>query len=194
MLAYAKKRLAMSAAVRHAIVQQADIRRLMPRHVPSRSVDVAICPHNSIRHLSSERDLSSHLRSIARMLSTRGIYIIGLELTPTEEMFASESAFIGERGRLSVREVSEYLPPDDPHARRPFETVVTWLEVEELGRDGSLTRREIGSTYRLRCWRIGQWRRLVASAGLEEIAVVDTRGRALPVDYSRYALRVLRPV
>lgn len=192
MVAYAQTRLRRSAAGRCATVLQADIRRLPPRFVRTGSVDVAFCPHNSVRHLLTERDLLAHLGSIRRAISPRGIYIVGLELTPPEEMLASESVFVGKRGRLNVREVFEYLPPGDTDARRPLETVVTWLEVEQTGRDGGQARREIGSTYRLRCWRIEQWRRLVARSRLREIAVVDTRGRVLPIDYSRYALRVLR--
>ena len=191
MVGYSTARLERRGLAGLVSVVQGDIRRLNARMVGVAPVDMAFCLHNSVRHLHTEADLLSHLRSVRRVLSKRGVYAVGLELTPPEQMFMSEAVFTGRRGSLHVREVFSYLPPDDARAEMPLETVHIYLELEKRTR-AAVDRREIGSTYRLRCWSVEAWERLVRRAGMESVSTVDSAGRDMPAGYNRYAIRVLR--
>ncbi|MBX3386151.1 MAG: class I SAM-dependent methyltransferase [Phycisphaeraceae bacterium] len=174
---------------------RADIRRFTARQIKPGSVDVAFCLHNSIRHLQIEVDLLAHLRRVKRSLSARGVYAVGLELNgPGDEesdawaAYPSEAVYAAQRGGRRYRQVFEYLPPSD--ASDPFETVITWAEVER-GSGTSVVRREVGSTYRLRTWTPKEWAQIVSQSDLREIAVVDGHGDDLPSERRLYAVRVL---
>lgn len=185
-------RLAVSASRRMTLIR-ADMRRLTARHVRAGSIDAAFCLHNTIRHLSTAGDVVAHLRCIRRALSSRGVYAVGLELVGppgegTPAQFPSEAAYTAVRGGAKYRQVFEYLPPAGPDD--PFETVITWAEVER-SRRGRSDRREVASTYRLRCWSVSEWRQMVDDAGLREIGVVDGSGNDLPAGRKHYALRLL---
>lgn len=193
---YAQGRLLALGLERSAAAIRGDIRAVSPamlRRAPGwgrRRVDVAFCPHNSVRHLARPADLVRHFKAVRSVLSPRGIYIVGLELTPVEQMMTSESVFRSRRGSLHAREVFSYIPPDD--ASRPFETVISHMELERVrkGREPEMLVCNT-SRYALRCWTLEEWESLVRRAGLRTVGVVDTWGGAMPFDWRRYALRVL---
>lgn len=174
-----------------------DIRAFGPSRVPTASIDFAFCPHNSLRHLGTADDLLRHLRCIRRTLNPRGVYAVGIELngpatrTDTGEQpaqFPSEAVYTARRSGKRFRQVFEYLPPPGPDD--PFETVITWAEVER----GPMTRpmrEEFASTYRLRAWTLREWHAMLDRAGLREIGVVDSHGRPLAEDRLLYAFRVV---
>ncbi len=211
MVAYASGRIAQLRLERHAAVVRADIRRFTARSLakPWKSrtplpIDAAFCLHNSIRHMTTERDLLAHLRAVAKVLSKRGAYAVGVELTPPEQMMTSESVFVGTRAGVRVREVFNYLPPEDHFAPEPMETVMTHLEMSRERLPSSSRGRkptepqtaeliaEWSTTYHLRCWSLEDWQRLVQKAGLHESGVFDSWGEPLNPTYRRYALRVLQ--
>lgn len=154
-------------------------------------IDFAYCLHNSVRHLHAEKDLLAHLRAMRGVMSTRGVYAVGLELTPPEQVFTSEAVFKGRRGGLHVREVFSYMAPESLDGETWLESVHIYLEMESR-RGGKVDRHEVNSTYHLRCWSVSKWREIVHLAGMEEVATVDSDGRDMPDGYSRYAIRVLR--
>lgn len=225
MVAYTRERIEQRGLEQHASVVRADIRRFTPRALAKAcdvrgavGIDAAFCLHNSIRHMTSERDLLQHLRAMAKVLSTRGAYAVGVELTPPEQMMTSESVFVGMRAGVRVREVFNYLPPDEPFAPEPMETVMTHLEMSRVGGGGGASARagggradsarrrsrravqeppstliaEWSTTYHLRCWSLEDWQRIVQKAGLRESGVYDSWGTPLNPLYRRYALRVLQ--
>lgn len=65
-------------------------------------VDAAFNTINSFRHLSSEAEAVSHLRSVAAALRPGGIYVLGLHLTPIEGEPVSEESWPARRGNLAV--------------------------------------------------------------------------------------------
>lgn len=216
MVAYARGRIEEMGLDGHAAIVRADIRRFTPLTLAKAcashaavEIDAAFCLHNSIRHMTTERDLFMHLRAVARVLSKRGVYAVGVELTPPEQMMTSESVFVASRAGVRVREVFNYLPPEDPFVAEPMETVMTHLEMSRersaaRGRSAKTRSRttddartngliaEWSTTYHLRCWSLEDWLRVVEKAGLREIGVFDSWGVPLNPSYRRYALRVLQ--
>lgn len=51
--------------------------------------DAAFCTYNTFRHLLSEKDALTHLRSMADSIAPGGLYILGLHLTPEEDYEAA---------------------------------------------------------------------------------------------------------
>lgn len=67
-----------------------------------RPVDAAFNMINSFRHLPSEATAAAHLRCVARALVPRGIYVLGLHLTPTGAARCEEESWSARRGHLAV--------------------------------------------------------------------------------------------
>ncbi len=191
-LAYGLERLEAlpHRASRFVRLARADMRRIGPRAVPAKFADVAFCLQNTIRHLPTEQDLVSHLRSIRRVLSPRGVYAVGIELTGVSpNQFPSEAVYTAVRGTSRYRQVFEYLPATS--IEDPFETVIAWAEMTPT-RGSARPPIEFSSTYRLRSWSLDQWHRCVASAGLVEVGVVDSHAKPLSPARERYAIRLLK--
>ncbi len=66
-----------------------------------RKVDAALNMINSFRHLGHEADARRHLECVARSLGKGGIYVLGLHLTPTDDV-ADEESWSARRGNLAV--------------------------------------------------------------------------------------------
>ena len=59
----------------------------------NRPFDAAFCTYNTFRHLLTEKDALSHLRSMAECLAPGGLYLLGMHLCPEEEYDAVVERF-----------------------------------------------------------------------------------------------------
>ena len=64
-------------------------------------IDAALNMINSFRHLGREADARRHLECVARALDQGGIYVLGLHLTPTDNV-AEDESWSARRGNLAV--------------------------------------------------------------------------------------------
>lgn len=55
--------------------------------------DAAFCTYNTFRHLLTEKEALSHLRSMADVLASGGLYILGMHLVPEEDYEAVVERF-----------------------------------------------------------------------------------------------------
>ena len=157
------------------------------RHVERGSISFAFNPINTIRHLRSDDAMIEHLRGTARVLAPAGVYVVGLHLTLYGGESPSEDVWVGERGRLRVTQLVQYLPPKSPgNASARSELVISQLFIER-GRE----REDRAGRYRLRCYSLRQWERVVRMSGLEILASVDEQGRASEACDGAYAIFVL---
>jgi SAM-dependent methyltransferase len=147
-------------------------------------VDFAFNLINTIRHLEHDAALMRHMAEVARVLKPGGVYAVGLSTTVYGQEFPSEDVWEARRGRTHVKQVAQYLPP----VRGRFEMVYSHLVVtrgcEEEHRD---------SAYRLRCYSLGQWERVVRRSGMEVAAVVDEWGDEIERPQLGYGIWILRP-
>lgn len=67
-----------------------------------RKFDVAFNTINSFRHLPSEQTAIGHLESMASVVKTGGVYILGLHLTPTRGEPTDEESWSARRGQLAI--------------------------------------------------------------------------------------------
>ena len=81
-----------------AVVEVGDIRSWQP---PS-PVDLAFCPVNTFRHLTSEADALAHLRAVAAAVRPGGYYAIGLHLAPPDMDEDDAERWTATHGRTSV--------------------------------------------------------------------------------------------
>lgn len=82
--------------------------------------DAAFCTFNTFRHLLSERDALTHLRSMADSLETGGIYILGMHLVPEEDYEAVVERFKTSQGG-TVLTTTISVPETD--AKKRLETL-----------------------------------------------------------------------
>lgn len=145
--------------------------------------DFAFNLHNTIRHLPSDRAVLDHLAEIARVLRPGGVYTVGISLAEEQEF--EEDLWEGARGRIQVRQLVQYLPPQATGMRRR-ERVVSHLVVETPA--GQEHR---DAVYDLRCYDKRQWARLVARSAMRVVGHADAWGRALTQRTFPYAIDVL---
>lgn len=146
---------------------------------------VAINPVNTIRHLHRPRDVAEHLRQVARALVPGGLYLVGISLSRYGEEEPTEDLWTARRGRCSVRQVVQYLPPD---RRRRMETVFSHLQV-----DNPAGREYLDTTYRLRSYDLSQWKGLVGRSPLRRLAAVDDLGQPVTEEVeANYQIEILR--
>lgn len=153
---------------------------------PPGSVGFAFNPINSIRHLETEDALLAHLADMATVLSSRGIYAVGLSLTDYAHEAPTEDVWEARRGGCRVRQVVQYLPPPGRGRAERFETVVSHIAVDRGGRT-----QHLDDTYRLRAYDEPQWARAVARSPLVEVGVVDEVGRDIQGLPLAYGIRLL---
>lgn len=67
-----------------------------------RRVDAAFNMINSFRHLSSEKQARAHLQCMAEAVAPRGVYVLGLHLTPTVGQPLDRESWSARRGHLAV--------------------------------------------------------------------------------------------
>jgi SAM-dependent methyltransferase len=194
MVAYSRALLRRRALTRRARVLQADMRCFAARAGVHR-FDVAFNLFNTIRHLESDADLLAHLREVARALRPGGIYAVGLSFTRYGEDPVEEDVWEARRGKCTVRQVVQYLPPGTwtaPGARTTmrigrWERVVSHLVIE---RPAGVEHRD--DTYSLRCYDAAQWLRVVGKSPFQVVASVDGTGRPLAERVTPYAVDVLQ--
>ena len=153
------------------------------------SVDFAFTPVNSLRHLTSDKDVLSHLDQMATLLRPGAVYVVGLSLTDYECLLPEEDLWVGTRGRCRVTQLVNYLPPkaDTKLVRaEQVEQVISHLTIERPGRTEHLD-----DTYDLRCYDLRQWQILVRKSALEWGGSFDARGRQAPDIPLAYQLEVL---
>lgn len=154
----------------------------------------AFCPHNSVRHLTSDREMIAHLASIAKVLRRfGGVYFVGIGLASGEGQEgegACETVFSASRRGVRVREIIDFVPPPagsrGMFARREmaYKHVTVTLRGQE---------REAVSSYALRTYTLKQWQRVVRAGGMREIGVAGAFGEAFEPTRLHYAYRVLAP-
>lgn len=154
--------------------------------------DFAFSPHNSIRHVPTPGHLILHLKAVAAVLRTRGVYAVGLGLQHQGDPIAGEDVHRARRGGLIVHNVCQYF--ETPGHRRGTprrERIVSFTTVTS-GRGRVRRRRSIESVYDLLCIDPVMWRSALRAAGLCELAVVDDeRAADLPPARMDYAYRVV---
>jgi SAM-dependent methyltransferase len=183
MIAYARRRAAEAGLGGRSRYIVADMRDFSGDVAPG-SVGVAFNLINTIRHLHTDRDMLEHFAQVARALHPRGIYVVGLSLAAYGVEPPSEDVWEGARGRLRVQQVVSYEPPDSSERLERVISVVTAMRPR--GEAQSV------SSYALRAYDPGQWRRLVGRSALETAAEVDETGAAHPATAPGYSFWVLR--
>lgn len=150
------------------------------------SVDFAFNLVNSIRHLGSDRAMLDHFAQMARAVRPGGVYIVGLSLTDYVNERPDEDLWQGARGRLQVKHLVNYLPPE-PGPRARAERVISHLTVRRPSGVAHLD-----AVYDLRCYDEPQWLRLLARSPWERVAVLDIKGRPAAGKKLPYQHEVLR--
>ncbi len=169
MLDFARARLREDSLTRRARLISGDIARVAEL-VPPASVDVAFVLINSIRHLATDRTMLDHLRGMARVLRTGGIYAVGLSLSAYGFEQECEDVWTARHGSARVTQVVQYIPPTLGSRR---ERVIS--HVSCATRAGRVLFEDV-STYWLRTYSQDQWQQLVDRAGLSVLGVVDQDG------------------
>lgn len=181
MIAYARERLERAGLARRAHLFVADMTDFRA-HV-TRPVSLAFNTINTFRHLASDRDAIAHLQQVKRVLAPRAVYAVGLGTTRRDWAEPVEDVWRAKRGRVTVTQAVQYLPPP---ARSRNETVISHITVETPSGE-----RHIDSTYHLRTYTRAQWWSLVRAAGLRVHAVVDELGDDAHAPDDGYAIYVL---
>ena len=68
----------------------------------ARPVDAGFNLINSFRHLATDAAAESHLRCMAEVIASGGLYLLGLHLTPPGPRACDEEAWVARRGGLRV--------------------------------------------------------------------------------------------
>jgi len=151
--------------------------------LPKRKFDVAINPHSTIRHLHHEDELLSHLEQMAKSLSPRGLYLVGISLARYAIDQPESDLWLAARGRLHVRQTITYTPP--PRGKR----------VEEVHSSLVVTRPSRVEThhdsYRLRTYDRRQWERVLCRTPFTRLASLDEDGHHTRRDDLPYQIDVL---
>lgn len=180
MLEYARRRIGSAAGCR---LFQAELDDFAAEIRPA-TVDFAFIPVNTLRHLLDGGQVRRHFEQMGRVLKSGGLYVVGLSLARYDEQEADEDSWGGRRGRLTVHQNIQYLPPD---RRRRRERVISHLRVERpSGTD------YLDSTYELRSYDEAQWTRLIARTVFERAGVVDDEGVDRKDEVLDYQFEVLR--
>jgi SAM-dependent methyltransferase len=129
-----------------------------------RKIDAAFNTINSFRHLSTEGQAESHLRSVARALAAGGIYLLGLHLTPTRGNPCSEESWTSRRGHLGVASRMWSIRVD---RRRRRERVGFTFDVHTPTRQFRLE-----DEFTFRTYTAGQFQRLLSR--ISELELVET--------------------
>jgi len=115
-----------------------------------RSVDVAYCMGNTFRHLLTEQAARAHLECIAHSLRSGGIYVLGMNLLPS-----NAGRWTERRGKTKVTVTERVLSTD---LRRRIEDIQVCLTARRGAKKFRL-RQE----YQLRTYTRRRFRQLLAS-------------------------------
>lgn len=199
MLEYAKQKLD-EAGLRATLVKQ-DMSSFTPSDLGlgRERIDVALCFINSVRHLPTDEAMVGHLRSVKRVLSGEGVYALGLGLASYGSERESEDVWKGSRGRCSVTQMVQYLPPPNRvigtlgSEIEPMrnERVISQLAVATPSREVF-----VSHSFSLRTYNAEEWRAVLDKAGMRVVGLVDEFGDDLDWDWQSgspgYAVFVLR--
>ena len=188
MLDFARAALRARGHARRARVFRASMTNFAARLRPARA-DFAFNLHNTIRHLESDEAMLRHFSEMARALRPHGLYAVGISLSQYGEEPVQEDVWVGRRGRRTVRQLVQYLPPgtrEHGPARQRFERVVSHVAIE---RPRGVE--HFDSTYELRCYDARQWERLLARSALRQRATVDWWGEPFTRRAPGYAIELL---
>lgn len=183
MVGYARERLRRLGLGRRTRVFAADMTSFAALLGRER-FDIAFNLVNTIRHLESDAAMRAHFREVARALRPGGIYVVGIHLSRYGEHLPEEDVWSARRGRVLVRQLVQYLPPERGGRT---ELVVSHLAIE---RPSGTEHRD--AKYGLQCYDAGQWSRLLATTPFRHEATVTRRGEPIAVRGVPYALDVLR--
>lgn len=163
-------------------------------------IDVAFCFINSVRHLPTDKAMISHLRCVGRVLSRDGVYALGIGMASYGSERESEDVWKGARGRCTVTQMVQYLPPPnlivgkrgseiEPQRN---ERVISQLAVTTPAKDVF-----VSHAFSLRTYNAEQWQSVLDRAGMEVAGLVDEFGDDLDWNWRAggpgYAVFVLRP-
>ncbi len=151
------------------------------------SVDFAINPVNSIRHLDSDQAMLTHFEQVAEFLKPGAVYVVGLSLTDYEYLMPEEDLWQTGRGHIKVSQLVNYLPPEPGTAKDRVEQVISHLTVVRPNRT-----EHFDDTYDLRTYDTKQWRDLVGKSRLDHVGSFDAFARPLDGRVLAYQLEVLR--
>jgi SAM-dependent methyltransferase len=179
MLAYAAQRLPTAHLFR------ADMQDFRGR-LRAGCIDLAINTINTIRHLESDAALQRHFAEIDHCLQPSGLYVVGLSLSRYGVEEPSEDQWIARRGRLTVRQLIQYLPPPSRVTHERFEQVYAHLRIE---RPRGVELRD--HHYRLRAYDHEQWRLQLARSPFDCMGIFDERGNRIDELRPEYALFAL---
>lgn len=182
MIRYAKRAAEAEGVADLAEFFVGDMRNL-GRRKDLAAYDVAVNPINSIRHLATDAAMHDHLRAVRRALRPGGVYVVGLSLCAYGMEEETEDVWRGRRGRTSVTQVIQYLPP---RAGSRVERAVSHLTVRTPGGE-----RHLDSAYDLRGYNLAQWERLIGRSAMRLGAVADSMGRPVEPTEPGYFLFVL---
>ena len=162
-------------------------------------IDVAFCFINSVRHLATDEAMVSHLRSVKRVLTRRGVYALGIGMTSYGSEQESEDVWRGKRGTCSVTQMAQYLPPpnrivgqrgSEIEAQRN-ERVISQLAVTTPTREAFMSH-----SFSLRTYDATEWEAVLDQAGLSVVGLVDEFGDDVDWDWREgspgYAVFLLR--
>ncbi|MCI0629461.1 MAG: class I SAM-dependent methyltransferase [Phycisphaerales bacterium] len=155
----------------HIHLVQADAREFS---IPGAKFDLAWCPINSIRHLLTDEDLASHLRTVRSHLSRDGVYVVESDLTRRDGWRTGPMV---ERGIWTMPQPDgtiidcRWQPERDDLARRRVFERATIIQ-----RRGTDVLREVSNVYEMRMLTFEDWRGLIARSGFTVSAVFEHRG------------------
>jgi len=166
---------------------QADMTRFAHRVRPA-SVDLAFNLINTIRHLRTDAAMLEHFAQIARVLRPGGVYAVGLSLSSYGNEIPTEDIWIGRRGRVSIRQVVQYIPAPGGRAKgardeRCINHMTVTRGTREIDHD---------FVYTLRAYNLRQWTGLIERSALTIAAVLDDQGNAIAPSEPGYAVFILR--
>ena len=185
MLEFARGEIRRAGLTRKVRLARADMASFTA--VIDTSFAVAFNPVNTFRHLLRPREASAHLREVARALLPGALYLVGMSFSRYGEEEATEDVWTARRGRISVRQIVQYLPPE-PDTR--METVISHVQVDRPG-----GRDYLDSTYQLRSYDLDQWKGLIGRSPLRRVGAIDDLGNVVTDDIeTNYQIEVLRKV
>lgn len=187
MIDYARRRIRDVGLEPLARVETADMRTFADDALCApASIDFAFNTINTFRHLMTDDDALAHLEQVHRTLKPGGAYAVGLSTCLYAHEPITEDIWGASRGRVSVLQTVQYIPPTGPRGGSRVERVFSHVEVTLPSRV------EHGdSTYALRTYSLNQWLGLITKSPFEITAVTDHTGRDADLTESGYRLFVL---
>jgi SAM-dependent methyltransferase len=186
MVKYANMRLrehgfsASSGAIVCAMEELPRARAASEKHLVIKpgTIDLAINPINSIRHIASDAGMLKHLRTIKTLLAPGGVYIVGLSMSMVGHEQESEDIWKGSRDGVRVTQIVQYLPPTgtEPSPWNRRERVLSHLTIARAKHEPE----HRDSDYWLRTYSKSQWLVLVQKAGLRVLQTHSTAGVKTP--------------